>query len=166
MCTGSLRAERNPVAGPMLACEKCDWTGFSTHVVTAIVVVEHDGGIVLVHPPGVPAGAPASLPGGLLEYGETPEGGAVRVARELTGLQVELVSELIRFQQLGTPFGPALMFGFAARSTGGALSASGHEGPAVAYAIDNLPAIVPIRAANQRVLAAYLDRLSHPSPAR
>jgi ADP-ribose pyrophosphatase YjhB (NUDIX family) len=126
------------------------------HRLGALAVVEVEQGIVLVHPPGGPPDAPASLPSGFVDEGETPEAGAVRLVREQTGLEVELVSELTDFIQEGTPIGTVHMYGYLARVTGGALLANGPEGPAVAYPLDALPAIIPVRAANQRVLAAYL----------
>jgi hypothetical protein len=48
------------------------------------------------------------------------------------------------------------MFGFVARAVGGELRA-GDEGAPVVYALDALPQIIPVRVANQRVLAAYLS---------
>jgi hypothetical protein len=48
------------------------------------------------------------------------------------------------------------MTGFVARITGGELQ-EGEEGAPVAYPLDDLPAIIPVRAANQRVLDAYLS---------
>jgi hypothetical protein len=44
--------------------------------------------------------------------------------------------------------------------TGGALIPDGPEGPARAYLLDALPAIMPIRVANQRALDAYLTQRS------
>jgi len=123
----------------------------------ALVVLEAEGGIVLTHPPGGPPEAPASLPSGNVVDGETPEQAAVRLALEQTGLEITLVAELTRFLQEGTPFGTAEMFGFVARAVGGELR-EGDEGPPVVYPLDALPAIIPVRVANQRVLAAYLAR--------
>jgi ADP-ribose pyrophosphatase YjhB (NUDIX family) len=54
----------------------------------ALVVVETDAGLVFIHPPGGPVGAPASLPSGIVLDDETPEQGAVRLVREQTGLAV------------------------------------------------------------------------------
>lgn len=121
----------------------------------ALVVLETDGGIVLTHPAGGTPEAPASLPSGNVRDGETAKEAAVRLALEQTGLEIEVLSELTRFLQEGTPFGTAEMVGFVARATGGELRA-GDEGPPVVYALDALPAIIPVRVANQRVLAAYL----------
>jgi 8-oxo-dGTP pyrophosphatase MutT (NUDIX family) len=123
----------------------------------ALVVLEAEGGIVLTHPPGGSPEAPASLPSGSVLDEETPEQAAVRLALEQTGLQIELSMELTRFLQEGTPFGTAEMFGFVAKAVGGELR-HGDEGPPRVYPLDDLPAIMPIRVANQRVLAAYLAR--------
>jgi len=52
------------------------------------VIVEGDR-VVLVHRGAEPMAGEWSIPGGLLELGETMRAGAVREAREETGLQVE-----------------------------------------------------------------------------
>jgi ADP-ribose pyrophosphatase YjhB (NUDIX family) len=122
----------------------------------ALVIVETDGGVVFTHPPGGPPDAPASLPSGLVLDGETPEEGAVRLVREQTGLHATITDRLVEFDQEGTPFGTAAMTGFVARVEGGELT-EGDEGPPAVYSLDDLPAIIPVRVANQRVLDAYLS---------
>jgi ADP-ribose pyrophosphatase YjhB (NUDIX family) len=122
----------------------------------ALVIVETDGGVVFTHPPGGPPNAPASLPSGLVLDGETPEEGAVRLVREQTGLHVAITDRLVEFDQEGTPFGTAAMTGFVARVEAGELT-EGDEGPPAVYALDELPAIIPVRVANRRVLDAYLS---------
>jgi ADP-ribose pyrophosphatase YjhB (NUDIX family) len=89
--------------------------------------------------------------------GETPEQGAVRLVREQTGLDVAITERLVAFEQEGTPYGTAAMTGFVARVEGGELREA-EEGPPAVYALDELPAIIPARVANQRVLDAYLSR--------
>ena len=123
----------------------------------SLVVVESGVGIVFVHPRGGPTDAPASLPSGIVLDGETPEQGAVRLVREQTGLDVAIAERLVDFEQEGTPYGTAAMTGFVARIEGGELR-EGDEGPPVVYALDDLPGIIPVRAANQRVLEVYLSR--------
>jgi ADP-ribose pyrophosphatase YjhB (NUDIX family) len=124
----------------------------------ALVVVETDADeLVFIHPPGAAADAPASLPSNPCLPGEAPEDGAVRMVREMTGLEVVVVREIVTFIQEGTPTGTMCAHGYVARVTGGAL-ADGPEGPARAYQRDALPSIVPIRAANKRVLDAYLEQ--------
>ncbi|MGB6770818.1 MAG: NUDIX hydrolase [Candidatus Dormiibacterota bacterium] len=125
----------------------------------ALVVVETDQGeIILVHPKGGPAHAPASLPSNPCEPGEQPEHAAVRMVREMTGLDVEVVAEFLTFIQEGTPTGTMRAHAYVARVKGGVLLEDGPEGPARAYPLDSLPAIMPIRVANQRALAAYLEQ--------
>jgi ADP-ribose pyrophosphatase YjhB (NUDIX family) len=122
-----------------------------------LVVVESGRGIVFTHPPGGPADARASLPSGIVLDGETPEHGAVRLVHEQTGLDVAITERLVEFEQEGTPYGTAAMTAFVALVEGGELR-EGNEGVPAVYALDDLPAIIPLRVANQRVLAAYLSR--------
>ncbi len=53
---------------------------------------------------------------------------------------------------------------YIARVKGGALIEDGPEGPARVYPLDALPEFMPIRVANQRVLAAYLEQRGHSWP--
>jgi ADP-ribose pyrophosphatase YjhB (NUDIX family) len=123
----------------------------------ALVVVEADGdSIVFIHPPGGPAEAPASLPSDPCPPGEDPAEAAVSMVREMTGLDVAIVREFVTFIQPGTPTGVMCAHGFVARMLGGTLVDGGPYGPARAYPLDALPAMIPIRIANHRVLAAYL----------
>ena len=100
------------------------------------------------------------MPGGLVEYSETPEAAAIRLVREQTGLQIELLDELTRFLQIRTPFGPVLDFGFVAQASGADLRTDGDEDRLSSDPLQDLPAIISARVANQCVLDAYLAR--HP----
>ena len=94
---------------------------------------------------------------GIVLDGETPEQGAVRLVREQTGLDVAITERLVDFEQEGTPYGTAAMTGFVARIEVAELR-EGDEGPPAVYALDDLPGIIPVRAANQRVLDVYRSR--------
>jgi ADP-ribose pyrophosphatase YjhB (NUDIX family) len=125
----------------------------------ALVIVETEADeIVFIHPPGGPPEAPASLPSNPCDPGKTPEDAAVRMVREMTGLDVAIVREYATFIQEGTPTGTMLAHCYIARVTGGSLTHDGPAGPAALYPLDALPAIMPIRAANQRALDAYLKQ--------
>jgi ADP-ribose pyrophosphatase YjhB (NUDIX family) len=125
----------------------------------ALVVVETDDDkIVMIHPEGSPATAPASLPSNPCAPGEDPDIGAVRVVRETTGLDVEILREHVTFIQPGTPTGTMCAHGYVARVVGGTQLDVGPEGTVRAYPVDDLPAILPIRVANQRTLDAYLEQ--------
>jgi orotate phosphoribosyltransferase len=78
---------------------------------TVDVIIEIDGGVVLVRRRNPPEGW--AMPGGFVEYGETLEEAAVREMREETGLEVELVRQFRtysepardpRFHTIGTVF--------------------------------------------------------------
>ncbi|HVA52291.1 MAG TPA: NUDIX hydrolase [Acidimicrobiales bacterium] len=134
-------------------------TAFDYH--GALVVVESsDSEIVFIHPRGGTPDAPASLPSDPCQPGEDPETAAVRIVREKTGLDITLLREFVTFVQEGTPTGTMCAHGYVAHVRGGELLEHGPEGPAKAYAIDNLPSIVPVRVANQRTLDAYLRQRS------
>jgi|SRR5580700_4649546 ADP-ribose pyrophosphatase YjhB (NUDIX family) len=125
----------------------------------ALVVVETPAGeIVFIHPPGGSLEAPASLPSNPCNAEEKPEDAAVRMVREMTGLDVKIAREFETFIQEGTPTGTMCAHCYIASVTGGALIQDGPEGRARAYPLDALPAIMPIRVANQRALAAYLKQ--------
>jgi ADP-ribose pyrophosphatase YjhB (NUDIX family) len=124
----------------------------------ALVVVETGNSeIVLIHPPGGSPEAPASLPSNPCDPAEQPEDAAVRIVHEMTRLETVILREFVTFIQEGTPTGTMCAHGYIASVTGGALIDNGPEGPARAYPVHALPAIMPVRVANQRVLAAYLQ---------
>ena len=92
----------------------------------SLVVIEtQTGEIVFIHPPGAPAEAPASLPSDPCAPGEAPMDGAVRMAREMTGLEVAIVRQFVTFIQPGTPTGTMCAHGYLARVTGGSMLAEG-----------------------------------------
>lgn len=61
-------------------------------VPTVDIIIETDGGIVLIQRKNPPYGW--ALPGGFVDYGESLEKAAVREAKEETSLDVELISQL------------------------------------------------------------------------
>jgi len=58
---------------------------------TADIIIEHEGGIVLILRRNEPR--QWAIPGGFCDYGESLEEAAVREAREETGLEVELIEQ-------------------------------------------------------------------------
>src|SRR3989344_4260133 len=66
-------------------------------VASAAVLLEKDGKILLIRRNYPPFKGKLGLIGGYLNDGESPEEGAIREAKEETGLDVEVVEELGRF---------------------------------------------------------------------
>ena len=127
----------------------------------ALVVVEAGANeIILIHPIGGPAHAPASLPSDPCRKDEDPAIAAARIVKEKTGLEVSISREFVTFIQEGTPTGTMCAHGFVAKVIGGVLLPHGPEGAAKAYPIDDLPELLPIRVANKRTLEEYLRQRS------
>jgi 8-oxo-dGTP diphosphatase len=72
-------------------CSVCGNVAYRNPVPAAGVVVERDGGVVLVKRKYEPKVGLWSLPAGFMEYDETPEECAVRETLEETGMTVSLV---------------------------------------------------------------------------
>lgn len=136
-------------------CTACGWIHRPAHPVGVLALLEHEDGIVLTHPLGDEY---AALPGLFIDRGETVESGIARAVREQTGLEIAVLDDIARFTQPGTPLGTAVIVGVRAHSIGGTLLKRGTDGEVGLYAKDALPEIIPVRLANQRVLAAYLAR--------
>ena len=66
---------------------------------TADIIIEVDGGIVLIRRKNPPPGW--AIPGGFVDYGESLEETAVREAREETGLEVSLVRQFHTYSKPG-----------------------------------------------------------------
>lgn len=162
LCAGRLdlgaRDEINHVSRP--TCAACGWVYYPPNYSGALVVVESADGLVMIHPPGSDPEAPCGLPGGIAEFGESPEECAVREVEEETGLIIELTAEICRIfdrqrsDGSALALGPMLQFGFVGRVVGGALR-DGDEGPAVVYPAGAVPRISPRRSGSFRIFEAY-----------
>lgn len=107
-----------------------------------VIITTEDGIVALLPSDGTPT-APAALPGGHVEYGESPAEAAIREAYEETGLVVEIVRELgWYFNKTADYPGPMLSFIFEVRAIGGALRKS-EEGVVAIFPIENFPTIAP-----------------------
>lgn len=66
---------------------------------TVDIIIEIDGGVVLVKRKNPPHGW--ALPGGFVDYGESLEDAAVREAKEETGLDIELIRQFHTYSKPG-----------------------------------------------------------------
>lgn len=124
----------------------------------AIVVVEMTTDeIVFVHPGAQTENEATSLPASPCPPTACPPDCAVRIVREMIGLEVTIAEEFTTFIQEGTPTGTMYTHGYVARPTGGILAPSGTDGPVSSHRVRDLPPLIPVRAAVRRVIDAYLD---------
>jgi 8-oxo-dGTP diphosphatase len=108
---------------PRPACDRCGYVYYHNPVPGVGIVIEKDGGIVLVKRGSPPHQEEWSLPSGFVEADESAEEAALREAEEETGLTVEIV-ELIGVNSF--PEGPpvsGIMIFFRARPLDGELRA-------------------------------------------
>lgn len=138
-----------------VACPACGWVHQPSNVMGVNVVIVHEGGVVALLPPDEPGEAPAGLPSGHVEYGESPEEAAVREAKEETGLDVEIVRCLgWHFHRLTAYPGPILGVMYETRSLGGELRGS-EEGNVRVYPLEEFPQISPNRGGSQMAMEAF-----------
>lgn len=127
---------------------------------TVDIIIEVDGGIVLVKRKNPPYGW--ALPGGFVDYGESLESAAVREAREETGLDIS------NLRLVGCYSSPDRDPRHHSIST--AFSATGHGIPCAAddaadlrlFSLDNLPEILCFD--HRKILDDYLLLKSNISP--
>ncbi len=156
MCTGNLTNTWDADGLFRPRCTACGWIYYPPNVLGIAVVVTTPEGIVFLLPPDEPPDAPAALPAGCVEFGETLEEAAQREVREETGLEVEIVRELPgRVFRRESPLGPMLQFFFEARMVGGQLR-DGDEGRAVIFPDGSYPTISPRRDGSQYTWATFL----------
>lgn len=137
-------------------CEQCGYTHFINPVPGVGLLIEMDGGLVLVrrgHPPHKDRWA---LPSGFVEADESAEQAAIREAQEETGLAVEII-ELAGVHSFpeGPPVSGIIIF-FRARPVGGSLRAGDDAAEAHIFPLDSLPSL-PFRT-HREALAAWLAR--------
>lgn len=138
-----------------MKCPECgkELPGFKNPVPTVDVIIELEGGIVLIERKNPPFGW--ALPGGFVDYGESYEHAAVREALEETGLRVTLTEQ---FHTYSSPdrdprqhTASTVFIGVAAGKPKGGDDAAKAE----VFTRDNLPLLVFDHA---RILADYFGK--------
>ncbi len=121
---------------------------------TVDIIIEIDGGIVLVRRKNPPHGW--ALPGGFVDYGESLEAAAAREALEETGLAVTLVRQMHSYSAPGRdPRFHTITTVFIAMAAG-TLCSGDDAAEAQIFPLDNLP---PLVFDHQTILQDYINKI-------
>jgi 8-oxo-dGTP diphosphatase len=143
-------------------CPSCSAVVFREHKVAAVVIVPRAREVLLIRRATAPGRGAWSLPGGYVEFDETPSAGAVRECLEETGLQVDIVEffDVVGGQEaLG---GADIVVIYVARIVGGSLHAGDDADCVRFFLVDRLP---PLAFGTARMaLDAWIERLDAKPP--
>jgi len=154
-------AVREQSGRPRQTCLHCGYVHYHNPVPGVGVIVEMDGGVVLVKRRFEPRAGWWCLPAGFLEADESAAEGAVRECKEETGLDVA-VDEL--FGVYSFPEGmqrSGLVIFYTARVVGGELHAGDDAEDVRVFPVDGLPENVAFRT-HRQVLARLRQRTAAP----
>ncbi len=120
-------------------CPACGWIYFADPKVAAAVLVEQDGGVLLVRRAVDPARGLWTLPAGFVDAGEDPALAAERECLEETGLVVKItgLKDVLFGQE--HPGGAHILLVYSARYISGELSAHDDVDQAAYFQRTDLP---------------------------
>ncbi|MBI2127050.1 MAG: NUDIX domain-containing protein [Thaumarchaeota archaeon] len=135
-----------------VACPSCDFVVWGNPVPVAGVIVEYDGGIVLVKPRAKPT--IWALPAGYVEDGENAEQAAVREVKEETNLDV-VVGKVVGTYSIRRPSKALIYIAMSAKAIGGVLKAGDDAKEASIFSISD--AVEKLRGTTAgKALGSYL----------
>ncbi|QPC84754.1 GNAT family N-acetyltransferase [Phototrophicus methaneseepsis] len=137
------------------ACDNCGYVHFVNPVPGVGMLIEMDGGVVLIKRRNPPNQGKWTLPSGFVEADESAEEAAVREAEEETGLKTEII-ELAAINSFpeGPPVSGIMVF-YRMRPIGGQLQAGDDATEARVFAPDELP-LLPFRT-HREMIAEWLE---------
>lgn len=139
---------------------KCPFCGkdtgrYLTPSPTVDIIIETDGGIVLIKRKNPPSGW--AMPGGFVDYGETVEEAAVREAKEETGMDVTLEGILgVYSNPMRDPRFHTISTVFKARASGVPAGLDDAEEARV-FSLDSIPESLAFD--HEKILADYIKNM-------
>ena len=120
-------------------CPECDFIQFHDPKVAACAFIRQNGKVLLVKRAVEPEIGKWSLPGGYVDYGESPEDATKRETAEETGLSIEITRlyDVMFFEELNA----VIIIFYEARLTGGELRPADDAEAVAWFAVDELPEI-------------------------
>lgn len=140
---GHLLEKREESGRMRLACPSCDFIFYQNPVPGVAVIVEREGGIVLVQRRYPPQAGGWCFPAGFVEAGESSEDAAVRECQEETGLEV-VVGDLVGVYSFGEddPTGGGIVIFYTAEVVSGELRAGDDAAEVRVFPLEDLPPLV------------------------
>jgi 8-oxo-dGTP diphosphatase len=138
------------------ACDNCGYVHYVNPVPAVGLLIEHEGGLVLIRRLNPPHRGQWSLPSGFIEADEGAEDAAMREAEEETGLKTEIIE---MFGVNSFPEGPpisGIMLFYRLRPIGGELRGGDDAIEAKVFQIHELP-LLPFRT-HREAVAQWLTR--------
>ncbi len=142
------------------ACDNCGYIHYLNPVPGVGLLIEVDGGIVLIQRKNPPHQHEWTLPSGFVEADESAEESAIREAEEETGLKVEII-ELMGINSF--PEGPpvsGIMIFYRMRPVGGVLRAGDDAADARVFKPGEIP-LLPFRT-HREIMAEWLAMQAEP----
>ena len=137
-------------------CPNCGYVHYVNPVPTVGILIEMDGGIVLIKRAHPPHKDRWTLPSGYIEADESAEEAAIREAQEETGLNVEILElSSVNSYPEGPPQSGIMIF-YRARPVGGELRAGDDASEAQIFQPEELP-LLPFRT-HREMIAQWLER--------
>lgn len=132
------------------ACDNCGYVHYLNPVPAVGILIEMDGGLVLIRRSNPPHRGRWTLPSGFIEADESAEEAAAREAEEETGLKVDIV-ELAGVNSFpeGPPMSGIMVF-FRARPVGGELKGGDDAIEAKVFQPSEIP-LIPFRTHREAV---------------
>lgn len=138
------------------ACSNCGYVHYVNPVPAVGLLIEMDGGIVLIRRLHPPHKDEWTLPSGFIEADESAEEAAIREAEEETGLKIEILDMAgVNSFPEGPPVSGIMIF-FRGRPVGGELRAGDDAVEAKVFQVDELP-LLPFRT-HREAIAQWLAR--------
>ncbi|MGJ3238116.1 MAG: GNAT family N-acetyltransferase [Anaerolineae bacterium] len=137
------------------ACDQCGYVHYLNPVPGVGMLIEIDGGIVLIQRRNPPHQGEWTLPSGFVEADESAQEAAIREAAEETGLQVEII-ELANINSF--PEGPpvsGIMIFYRMRPIGGQLQAGDDAADVRVFYPDEMP-LLPFRT-HREMMSEWLE---------
>lgn len=122
-------------------CPACGHIHFEDPKVAVAVLVEQDGGVLLVRRGNIPEQGKWTLPAGFMDAQESPQDAAVRECLEETGLRVRVTTLLDVISGREHPRGADIVILYRAQVVEGALAASDDAVEVGFFPLNGLPPI-------------------------